>query len=101
MSSAKHKPRIGSMSFGLLISELNNNNTVEGSKIPDSERTILRKVGYWVLGVPVVVGVLGSAIILNERRRRRLKQWESEQDVEEGYDDELINLDINKSLEGS
>ena len=78
------------MSFSLLISELNNNNnnnnnnTVEGSKIPDSERTILRKVGYWVLGVPVVVGVLGSVIILNERRRRRLKQWESEQDVEEG-----------------
>lgn len=84
MGSAKHKPRISSMSFGLLVSELNNNNTTEGSKIPDNERTTLRKVGYWVLGVPVVVGVLGSAIILNERRRRGRKQWESEQDDEEG-----------------
>jgi uncharacterized protein YraI len=72
------------MSFGLLISELNNNNTTEGSKIPDSERTILRKVGYWVLGVPVVVGVVGSLVILNERRRRGRKQWESEQETEEG-----------------
>jgi hypothetical protein len=72
------------MSFGLLISELNSNNLTEGTKIPDSDRTILRKVGYWVLGVPVVVGVMGSLVILNERRRRRTKQWEAEQDVEEG-----------------
>ncbi|TID15890.1 hypothetical protein E6O75_ATG08948 [Venturia nashicola] len=84
MGSAKHKPRIGSMSFGLLISELNNNNSIEGSKMPDDERTKLRKVGYWVLGVPVVVGGLGSAIILNERRTRGRKQWEAEQGNKEG-----------------
>ncbi|KAE9975842.1 hypothetical protein EG328_002952 [Venturia inaequalis] len=84
MGSAKHKPRIGSMSFGLLISELNNNNSIEGSKMPDDERTKLRKVGYWVLGVPVFVGVLGSVIILNERRQRGRKQWESEQGDDEG-----------------
>lgn len=84
MGSAKHKPRIGSMSFGLLISELNNNNSIAGSKMPDDERTKLRKVGYWVLGVPVFVGVLGSVVILNERRQRGRKQWESEQGDDEG-----------------
>lgn len=47
--------------------------------MPDDERTKLRKVGYWVLGVPVLVGAVGSAIILNERRQRGRKQWESEQ----------------------
>jgi hypothetical protein len=84
ISSARHKPRISSMSFGLLISELNNNNSTEGTKIPDSERTVLRKVGYWVLGVPVFVGVIGSLVILDERRYRGKKQWEAEQDTEEG-----------------
>jgi len=69
------------MSFGLLISELNSNNLTEAAQsfrdqagsIPDSERTILRRVGYWVLGVPVVVGVVGSGVILDARRRRRNK----------------------------
>lgn len=65
MLDAKHKPRISGMSFGLLISELNNDNLKDVSKsfselggIPDGERAQLRAVAKYVLGLPLVLACL-------------------------------------------
>lgn len=69
MGDAQHKPRISGMSFGLLISELNSEhlsdsvNSFRGfGSIPDSERATLRWIAKWVLGVPVVMGGIGTAL---------------------------------------
>jgi hypothetical protein len=66
MADAKHKPRISSMSFGLLISELDNNSFADSANtfrelkgIPDSERATLRSIAKWVLGLPVAIAVVG------------------------------------------
>jgi len=94
MSSARHTPRISGMSFGLLISELNSSNLTDSVKsfraegsVPDSERAVLRKVGLWVLGVPVVVGVVGAGVLLGSEgvrgRRRREEMMRKEEEAAE------------------
>jgi hypothetical protein len=67
MGDAQHKPRLSSMSFGLLISELNSSNLNTATQtfrslgsIPDSERATLRKLAKWILGVPTAFAAMAT-----------------------------------------
>jgi len=75
LADADHKPRLSSPSFGHLVSELNNANLgdateafrKQGGTIPDEQRAGFRRVGFWLLGVPIAFGttVVGLVYVKN------------------------------------
>ncbi|KAK8202012.1 hypothetical protein M8818_005537 [Zalaria obscura] len=62
-----HKPSMGGSSFGHLISEISATKPgmeaqrVEGKTMSEEQRTFARRIVFWVMGVPTVLG--GSLVV--------------------------------------